>query len=180
MKLLIDTATKYLIVALLDDKVISQTILEGHNDHSKTLMVEIEKILESNALSVDDIDEIIVGEGPGSYTGVRIGVVVAKTMAYALDIPLYKVSSLNVLATSSEGEVPVMIDARRGSVFSAVYKGNNILIEEKMRSLEEFESLIEKEPITINNMDLNLHRLEPVKVDDIHTFSPNYLRQWGE
>lgn len=183
MKLFIDTATKILHVALIKDQVIDIHSHIGENDHSKTLMVEIEKILKKNRLDVTEIDEVIVGEGPGSYTGVRIGVVVAKTLAHFLSIPLKKVSSLEIMATSMTGVVAVAIDARRGNVFSAVYDTDDnfkVIVEPKMRKIEDFEAMTTAQIVTIENIQIDPSRLNPVVVEDVHTFSPNYLREWGE
>jgi len=183
MKLFIDSATKILHVALMNEKLIDIHSHVGNNDHSKTLMVEIEKMMLKNKVDVKDLTEIIVGEGPGSYTGVRIAVVVAKTLAHFLSIPLTKVSSLKVMASSRNGIVPVMIDARRGNVFCAIYDTDNnykIIIEPKMRKTEEFMELIDSEVVTIDNLNINPLDLETEVVENLHTFTPNYLREWGE
>jgi len=184
MKLFIDTATEVLHVALFDETVIDMHNHIGKNDHSKTLMVEVEELLFRNKVSANELTEIVVGEGPGSYTGVRIGVVVAKTLAHFLNIPLYSVSSLEVMASSKSGVVPVVIDARRGNVFSAVYNVDNgfeCVVEPKMRKSEEFEALCNKEDIvTTEGIVIDPTVLNTKRVEDIHTFSPNYLREWGE
>ncbi|XMB86299.1 tRNA (adenosine(37)-N6)-threonylcarbamoyltransferase complex dimerization subunit type 1 TsaB [Mycoplasmatota bacterium WC44] len=182
MKLFIDTATKYLYVGLLDEGIIELVSKVGNNDHSKTLMVEIEDLFNRHNIELTDIEEIIIGEGPGSYTGVRIGVVVAKTLAHFNDIPLRSVSTLEVLASTRSGIVPVMIDARRGSVFSAVYDVDNnfkVLLEPKMRVEAEFLNEYEN-VVTIDNADIKPHLLNTKFVENVHTFTPNYLREWGE
>jgi tRNA threonylcarbamoyladenosine biosynthesis protein TsaB len=184
MKLFIDTATGLLQVALFDEKMIDLHTHIGKNDHSKTLMVEIEALLKRNNINAKDLTEIIVGEGPGSYTGVRIGVVVAKTLAFTLDIPLYKVSSLEVIASSRNGIVPVVIDARRGNAFCASYNVDNnfeVVVEPALRKLEDFEAMVEVEDIcTIEETAIRPEILNKELVEDVHTFSPNYLREWGE
>lgn len=183
MKLFIDTATEVLHVALYNDEIYDTHQHIGKNDHSKTLMVEIEELLFRNNVDVKDLTEIIVGEGPGSYTGVRIGVVVAKTLAVFLGIPLYKVSSLMLLASTKTGVVPVAIDARRGNVFCAVYDADHnfeCVVEPKMRTTEEFEALIESDVVTTEDIQIDPRTLPVELVEDVHTFTPNYLREWGE
>ncbi len=184
MKLFIDTATALLQVALFGDNMIDLHTHIGKNDHSKTLMVEIESLLKRNDIKASDLTEIIVGEGPGSYTGVRIGVVVAKTLAYTLDIPLYKVSSLEVIASSRNGVVPVIIDARRGNVFCAAYNVDNnfeVVVEPALRQIEDFEQMVAVDDIcTIDETAIRPEILNKKLVEDVHTFSPNYLREWGE
>ncbi len=184
MKLFIDTATALLQVALFDDSMIDLHTHIGKNDHSKTLMVEIEALLKRNEIGASDLTEIIVGEGPGSYTGVRIGVVVAKTLAFSLNIPLYKVSSLEVIASSRNGVVPVSIDARRGNVFCATYDVDDnfkVLVEPALRKIEDFEQMVVTDDIcTISETAIRPEILNKELVEDVHTFSPNYLREWGE
>lgn len=184
MKLFIDTATALLQVALFNKEHIDLHTHIGKNDHSKTLMVEIEALLKRNGVDVSELTEIIVGEGPGSYTGVRIGVVVAKTLATSLSIPLYKVSSLEVIASSRNGVVPVVIDARRGNVFSASYDVDNnfkVVVEPALRKIEDFEAMVDVEDIcTIDETAIRPEILNKELVEDVHAFSPNYLREWGE
>lgn len=182
MKLFIDTATEVLHVALYNDELYDSHQHIGKNDHSKTLMVEIEELLFRNNVDVKELTEIIVGEGPGSYTGVRIGVVVAKTLAVFLNIPLYKVSSLMVMASKHKGIVPVMIDARRGNVFSAVYNMDTfeVVVEPKMRETVEFEEMVSETIITTKDLEIDPRNLPKELVEDVHTFTPNYLREWGE
>ncbi len=181
MKLFIDTATNYLIVGVFKDNFKDLIVKEGHNDHSKTLMVEIEKILKKNSLKIDDIEKIIIGVGPGSYTGVRIGLTVAKVFSIFKKIPLYKVSTLAVLATKTDGRIGVMINAHRERVFSAVYENNKVVIEEKIRNTKEFLNICKDfAVITVENIDLDLNKLITEEVLDVHKLSPNYLREWGE
>ncbi|XMB67948.1 tRNA (adenosine(37)-N6)-threonylcarbamoyltransferase complex dimerization subunit type 1 TsaB [Mycoplasmatota bacterium zrk1] len=184
MKLFIDTATKFLYVALIEEGIVDLVSKIGNNDHSKTLMVEIEEMFVRNNISIKDIDEIIVGEGPGSYTGVRIGVVVAKTFAHFNNIKLKKVSTLEVLASTFTGKVAVMVDARRGHVFSAVYDVDNdylVIIEPKMRLEEDFKEEVKGiKVVTIDNANIRPNLLKTTLVENVHAFSPNYLREWGE
>ena len=98
-KLLIDTSSDALIILLFHDfEVIDYVFKMVKRDHSSVLMPNIDNLLIRNKLKIKEIDEVIVGYGPGSYTGVRIGVTVAKTLSYALKIPLKKVSSLQIMS----------------------------------------------------------------------------------
>ena len=76
-----DSSTNYLYLALYSDKEISSFLRNGKNDHSETLVDVLDKFLKENNVTVDDITEIFVGRGPGSYTGVRISGTVAKVLA---------------------------------------------------------------------------------------------------
>ena len=145
-RLVIDSATKFLYIALFDNEnKVSEFYESGHNDHSVKLMTEIEKMFVKESIKVKDLDEIIVGIGPGSYTGLRIGVVVAKMFAWNNNIPVKTVSSLALMASSNDSVnlLLVEIDARRGNSFLGVYKndgkGLKLVAEEQLTNLEEYK-----------------------------------------
>ena len=186
-RLVIDSASKFLYVALYEDlECLGKYYAEGKNDHSVKLMSEIERIFVSNNTKVKDLDEIIVGIGPGSYTGLRIGVVVAKMFAWNNDIPVRTVSSLAMFASSSSfnGLVLSEIDARRGNSFLGLYRkdGKALSLEdkEKLVNLEEYkESIKEKYGIVScgePNIEVILNSDITTLVEDIHSLNPNYLR----
>lgn len=122
----IETATKNCSISIAKD---GETLLckegaEQGYSHAEKLHVFIEEALQEQNLSFSDLDAIAVSQGPGSYTGLRIGVSAAKGLSYALDIPLIAVDTLEVLASQikiSEGIIVPMIDARRMEVFSAFF-----------------------------------------------------------
>ncbi len=101
--------------------------------HSENLHSFIQKILKKNKFKPQELACISVSRGPGSYTGLRIGISAAKGLCFANDIPLISVSSLEILAnsTSFKGIVIPTIDARREEVYSCVFFENHIIIEEK-------------------------------------------------
>ena len=186
-RLVIDSATKFLYIGLFEGENMLQKFYEaGHNDHSVKLMSEIEVVFSNNNLKMSDIDEIIIGIGPGSYTGLRIGVVIAKMFGWNNDIPVKTVSSLALIASSYDGENLILseVDARRGNSFLGVYrnsgKGLEIVKKEELTNLEEYKGLL-KEPFDVvsfgePNIPKILHSNLLVKVADIHTLNPNYLR----
>ncbi|MDD4069400.1 MAG: tRNA (adenosine(37)-N6)-threonylcarbamoyltransferase complex dimerization subunit type 1 TsaB [Candidatus Izemoplasmatales bacterium] len=185
-QLVIDTATRYIYLSLVIDGVEKQFVYEeGINNHSVTIIPYIEKMLKKENLILMNLDEVIVGIGPGSYTGVRIGVTVAKMIAYLNKIKIYKVSSLALLASSSnEPYVLGLIDARRGNAFMGFYKNESDKLTQIERDLlaniEEYKSKIEFEFDTVSvgvpniNKILNSDLLEAV--EDVHGLTPNYLR----
>ena len=122
--LAIDTSTNVLSLALVRDKEVLATVNEKtKNNQSEILMSRIETITKESDLKPADLEKIIVAEGPGSYTGIRVGVAAAKSLGYALDIPVVGVSSLEVMAMASVPygiRIP-MIDARRETVFAGAY-----------------------------------------------------------
>lgn len=124
ISLLLDTSNQALSVAInRDGKMIAEINTNYKKTHSETLVDNIQKVLSIADIKKNHIDRIIVAKGPGSYTGVRIGITVAKMLAKQLNIPIYSVSSLFVLAVSNHitGNAVPLIDARRGHVYGAVY-----------------------------------------------------------
>ncbi|MDO6802434.1 tRNA (adenosine(37)-N6)-threonylcarbamoyltransferase complex dimerization subunit type 1 TsaB [Wenyingzhuangia sp. 1_MG-2023] len=105
----------------------------GNYSHAEKLHVFIEDILKEQQLKISDLDAIAVGKGPGSYTGLRIGVSTAKGLAYAADIPLIAIDTLKALAKSitiEKGLIVPMIDARRLEVYSAIFDANFDLVRD--------------------------------------------------
>ncbi|WP_155593745.1 tRNA (adenosine(37)-N6)-threonylcarbamoyltransferase complex dimerization subunit type 1 TsaB [Lysinibacillus cavernae] len=123
----IETANTPLSVAVVKDgKVVAEMVQNIKLTHSAGAMPAIEEILARVGLKPNDLDAIAVSEGPGSYTGVRIGVTLAKTLAWTLQKPLVGVSSLQALAANVvlyNGMICPVFDARRGNVYTAVYQG---------------------------------------------------------
>ncbi|MBG6186356.1 tRNA (adenosine(37)-N6)-threonylcarbamoyltransferase complex dimerization subunit type 1 TsaB [Flavobacterium sp. CAN_S2] len=122
----IETATKNCSVALAKDgkTILCKEIAEEGYSHAERLHVFIEAIIKEAGIALQDLSAIAVSQGPGSYTGLRIGVSAAKGLCYALDIPLIAVDTLQALAaqvTISSGLIIPMIDARRMEVYSAVF-----------------------------------------------------------
>lgn len=132
MILALESATSICSVALVGSgKVIAfREINEGFK-HSEKLTVYIQEVLAESNKKLSDIDAVAVSSGPGSYTGLRIGVSVAKGLCYALDKPLISIPTLDAMAAGAiekfkQGEVLYcpMIDARRMEVYAAVYDAN--------------------------------------------------------
>ena len=149
ISLLLDTSNQALSVAVnRDSKMVAEINTNYKRTHSETLLDNIQKVLLIADVKKNEIDRIIVARGPGSYTGVRIGITVAKMLAKQLNIPLYSVSSLFVLAVSNHirGNIVPLIDARRGYVYSAVYK-----IEEN-----DYTEVIKPEYIEFNTLTANI------------------------
>lgn len=127
----IDTANTPLAVALVKDgQVVAEEVTNIKLNHSGGAMPAIERLFTRTKLTPADLDAIAVSEGPGSYTGVRIGVTIAKTLAWTLKIPVVGVSSLKVLAANTPYYPEVictLIDARRQNVYAGAYDGKKSL-----------------------------------------------------
>lgn len=131
----IETATKNCSVSLAKNGqiVLCKEIAEQGYSHAEKLHVFIEEIIKETGVPVQEIQAVAVSKGPGSYTGLRIGVSTAKGLCYALGIPLISVDTLQVLAKQvaiENGMIVPMLDARRMEVYSAVFNANHNKIME--------------------------------------------------
>jgi len=128
----IDTAVETASVCLSDNnEVIGLLLNENQRDHASWLHTAIQKVVNDSGLTLHDLDAVAITIGPGSYTGLRIGLAAAKGLCYALKISLICINTLEVMANAVKKEaddlVCPMIDARRMEVFTAIY--NNSLEE---------------------------------------------------
>ncbi|AYV72459.1 glycoprotease family protein [Niallia circulans] len=170
MKILaIDTSNFVLGVALYENgKVIGEYITNLKKNHSIRAMPAIEQLMKDCDIKPKDLSKIVVAKGPGSYTGVRIGVTIAKTLAWTLNIPLVGVSSLEVLAASVgryfDGYVSPLFDARRGQIYTGLYQfsRNDIEIvknDQLILSTDWIEELVPlKQRILFVGNDLPIHQ----------------------
>lgn len=122
----LETATKNCSVAIAKDgeTILLKEMAEAGYSHAEKLHVFIEECLHELQLTSKDLSAVAVSQGPGSYTGLRIGVSAAKGLCFALDLPLIAVDTLQVLAsqlTIAGGLIIPMIDARRMEVYSAIF-----------------------------------------------------------
>lgn len=138
----IETSNSPLSIAIVEDGQIVEEIVQNEKlTHSVTVMPTIEELFQKANLKPTNLDAIAVSEGPGSYTGLRIGVTVAKTLAWTLKKPLVGVSSLQVVAANGQGFNGVicsLFDARRQNVYAAAYHGETLqpLIKDHHTSIE--------------------------------------------
>ena len=147
----IETATKNCSVALAKDgkTVLCKEIAEEGYSHAERLHVFIEEIIKETGITFKDLSAIAVSQGPGSYTGLRIGVSAAKGLCFALGIPLIAVDTLQVLASQvkvSSGLIVPMLDARRMEVYSAIftpYFENKRNVQAEIITENSFEELEE-------------------------------------
>ncbi|WP_085520868.1 tRNA (adenosine(37)-N6)-threonylcarbamoyltransferase complex dimerization subunit type 1 TsaB [Tuberibacillus sp. Marseille-P3662] len=122
----IDSSNLVMGVAINDDdRVLGEIITNVKKNHSIRLMPAIQQLMDDVGVSSLDLDRIAVAQGPGSYTGVRIGVSIAKSLAWSLNIDLVGVSSLEILAQNGryfDGYIVPFFDARRGQVYTGMYQ----------------------------------------------------------
>ncbi len=156
----IETATPVCSVAVWrDNKVLALVESEGEKDHSAKVNGYIQKALAEANLSLSDLDGVVVSAGPGSYTGLRIGVSTAKGLCVALDIPLLAINTLLAMAYEGLRKHPdtqqcPMIDARRMEVYALIQnEKREIIAETKPYILDEssFENFLIKKTIFMGN-----------------------------
>ncbi len=182
----IDTATRFVYLSLIiDDKEQECVYQEGINNHSVTIIPLMVDLLEKHGLTLKQIDEIIIGNGPGSYTGVRIGVSIAKMIGYLNNVQVSTISSLALLASASDSEYVVpLIDARRNNAFMALIRQNSgvmrYIIDDSLENQRQFlERLEPGYKIILEGMpkiEKIIHSHLMVPVDSIHELVPNYLQ----
>ena len=130
-----ETSAKAASVALMEgEKLLGESYQNTGLTHSQTLMVMAEDLLKQCNKTVQDVTAVAVAEGPGSFTGVRIGVAAAKGFAWGREIPCYGISTLEAMAESLgiyEGYVCPVMDARRSQVYNALFYANNGVVERR-------------------------------------------------
>lgn len=180
--LIIDTSTKFLYLALVEgEEIVCEKIFEGSKNHAGNSVYQLELMLKENNISIDEIEGVYCGNGPGSYTGVRISVTIAKMLASFKEIKLYSISSLYLAGSGYDNKnVAVLFDARRGNSFCACF-GENI-IRDKLRNTNEFIERV----TTFDDIKIvyeNDFKVNPIKVMnnstlvyDVDEFIPDYLR----
>jgi len=164
----IDTSNYVLGIALVEDtKVIGEYITNLKKNHSLRVMPAIDQLLRDCDYHPHQLKKIVVAKGPGSYTGVRIGVTIAKTLAWSLNIPLVGVSSLKVLAANGRhfhGYISPLFDARRNQLYTGLYKWEKgdlkEIIEDKNVKNDDWAQQIKQlgEPVLFLGNDLPLHQ----------------------
>lgn len=173
--LYIDTSSSFLYTGIINDNKIEAEIKEEYGHKlSEMALPEIVSMFEKNKLQAKDVDKIIVVDGPGSFTGIRIGITIAKVYAWSLKTPITTITSLEAMAVSSNADtykVP-MLDARRKYVFAAIYdKDNNVVLAPTYLKLEELdEKLKELDNFTvITNDKIN-------EYENKEAYSPDLLK----
>lgn len=195
--LYIDTSSSFLYTAILEDnKVLAKIEHELGQDLSKEALPKIVSMFQETKLQPTDIDKIIIVNGPGSFTGIRIGVTIAKTYAWTLNIPIIPILSLEAMALSSKEKnihVPI-IDARRGYVFGAIYdEKDQVLLKPqhiKLDKLMEELTKIQNYSFISNNSFDTIQKIESYSPDfakivdtcknresvNPHAINPEYLK----
>jgi len=200
-----DTSSKALTLAILEDEtLLAQMTLNIKKNHSITLMPAIDFLMNSLDMKPTDLDRIVVAQGPGSYTGLRIAVATAKTLAHTLKIELVGVSSLLALVPEQvEGLVIPVMDARRNNVYAGFYQSGQSVRPEAHLPLAEVLEIagVADQPVTfVGETAVFAEQIEAalpgvsvqptlpdaaaigrlgldLPAQSIHDFVPNYLKR---
>lgn len=197
ISLFIDTSMSCVSISIVKDYELVSSIQENiPNEHSKYATSYVKRVIDEAGIDANDVDNILVVNGPGSFTGVRIGVTIAKTYGYLIDKEIIPVSSLKSLAISShkDGIVMSVISANRSNYYMGIYDSEyNEVIDEKFVSVDELlEKINEYKPYIVSN-DFNVvgkYKLNKVNLDVLaivdyyknkktvhyHALVPNYLK----
>lgn len=196
ISLFLDSSDKKVIVALLNGGKVVDSIIEENDNHlSEKFLPMIEKVIARNQLQIDNIDTIYVVNGPGSFTGVRVGVTTAKVMAWGLKKRIISISELALLATTPTNKKYIVpyIDARRNAVYAGIYDKNlnsvmadaYISIDDLMKKIDhiedvEFVSYYDNIEHTIEP-NIDIEKIVQKHYDDEginpHQVVPNYLKR---
>ncbi len=192
----IDTSSSYLYIAILKEEKCFEIKKKLGSEMSKYALQEIAELFKMANLEPLDIDKIIVVAGPGSYTGIRIGMTFAKIMAYTLKKDIISITSLEAMAYSLDSKKVIvpLIDARRGFVFAGVYENSLNILENqyiKLSDLQEYLTKLNKEYVFVGDSskfkELKVQEYEPdfLQIINIvkdrapispHAIEPEYLK----
>ncbi len=193
--LFIDTSSTYLNVSIIKDDELYEKHIECIKEHSKHTIRLIEELFNENNIKPIDIDSIMVINGPGSFTGLRIGVTIAKIYAWSYNIKLIPISTLKAYAISNSNSdyYVSVIDARRSFVYAGIYDGNyNNIIEDQYIKIEDLYDLIKnKNPLLLGNINIKDIEAKKVRINvmklynyykdntgiNSHKLVPDYLKK---
>ena len=175
----IETATKNCSVSLSNEgkTIVCKELAEQNFSHAEKLHLFIGEVLAENNFTFSDLKAVAVSQGPGSYTGLRIGVSSAKGLCYALNIPLIAIDTLQLLAKQIQienGIILPMIDARRMEVFTAFYDKNQNQIRNVQAEIIDENSYDEIEEV-LHLVGDGTAKVKNILVNEKFVFHPNVI-----
>jgi tRNA threonylcarbamoyl adenosine modification protein YeaZ len=197
ISLFLDTCNHNIVIGLLNDnKLISSNIFSNDNNLSEKLLPSIKQLLDKNKINIKELKKVFISVGPGSFTGIRIGVTVAKTIAWSLKIDIIPISSLEIIASTNTDSnyICSLVDARRGYVYGGLYDNDlNPVINDKYVKLDELLSIINNsypnvdfisyEPLfdIIKKPNIDIEKIVNKHINDEsinpHSVNPIYLKK---
>lgn len=189
--LFIDTSNSFINIYIVNDNnVLVYKKVETLKDMANTIMPLIREAFNEVNFDIKDIDKIFVTIGPGSFTGIRVGITVAKTISYCLNIPVYPISTLEYLSSinTNYSKIISIIDARRNNVFAGFYDSKlNTLEAEKLVSYNSIDITDDTVVVSYDGiydssvLDIDIIKLidkhKNDKAANPHMLVPNYLKK---
>ena len=149
----LDTAHKFLVIALIQDNVLIDSVQkECMKQQSEYLLPEVDKLMSAHGLQAEDIDEIVITQGPGSYTGVRIAMTFAKVLGSMMNKKVYTLSTLQLYA--GKEDCYVIMDARAKRVYVGKYQDGIAQMDDTIYTNEQMASIIESGEKVIGDLHL--------------------------
>lgn len=178
-KLFIDTHSSLITISFIKDEDIFTKTLESQNGHAEVFLPLFKQMLKEKNISFNDIDEIIAIHGPGSFTGIRIGLTMVKILSYTKNIPVKLISSLEgyLVSTETQNNKLSYIEDARGAFILAFDKDNKVVLKEQY--LEKYEELLKKYEIVSNTFDIKkiVKYSRNIEYTNVHEIKPNYVKK---
>ena len=177
-----DTSTMTTSVSIIEDEnMLALYSLQGSVYHSESLSDMVNNILNKFDFDLSQIDLISVGIGPGSFTGIRIGLTFAKVMAQVLKKDIVAVSSLKACAIKEDGLVGSIIDARRGLIYACLMEDGKVLMDDTIIELEKFKDIVGDRKITLQGVDAKkfIHEFKNAKLGKELQMNAYYIALLG-
>ena len=176
MILFIDTHDELITIALKNNEDLFIKTKVSEYAHSVYTMPMIEEVFKENNLNIKDLEKIIVVNGPGSFTGIRIGLSIAKTLAYALNLSINTISSLTAYLVSNEtnDNKKAVIEDNKGYYVSVFDKDNNIVVEETYCEEDTYDYPLVEEKLDVEKI---IDYCKDMKSENPHFVKANYIKK---
>lgn len=176
--LLIDTHDRDILLAIYRDEILSSKIqIKGSSSHSEQTMPNIVKLLKQEQIDVHDLNDIVVVNGPGSFTGERLGVTIAKTLAYTLNIPIRTITSLEMYLNEELKDVDYLsLPEKNGYFIGMLDEEHNHIIKYEYLTEQNYQEFIknhlvqEGKTFDINALIKHAHQKETLNPHEVNPF----------
>lgn len=181
--LFISTYNENIIIGLLENsKLLKEKRKESEKSHSIYLIPMIEEILKEENISLNDINEIIVINGPGSFTGIRLGITVAKTLAFTLNIPIKTITSIEAISASNEQKDKIITIKDNKGYYFGIFNDNKLFQEMSyLKETDFIEFIKNRDEIIISDNKLDLEKIyeysKKLKNENPHGVKAVYIKE---
>ncbi len=195
--LFLDTSSSYINIAVvINNVIVTQFSIKNNTKLSENIFIYIEDVLYKSNIKMNEIDKIYIVNGPGSFTGIRVGLTIAKVAAWTLNIPIVPVSTLEFYATTKVNTkyiIPIIKD-RNDYIYAGIYnnKLTPVMFDKYLHINELLKKISENDKYTIvsyDDIDINISIIKPelnilkiidkyqyTEIENVHLLKPNYLK----